>query len=143
MKAVFISYDHDDQSTKRDVDSIRLNGNNLVEFHDNSLLEPIYNSYGHVNRRMPTDQVSENVSSAIHKLLYGSSKLLVLIGRDTHSSEWVKWEIDTFKSLKMNPDILFMRVNNDLSSGLPSNARSHEIINWDSTKLRSWLMKAR
>ncbi len=140
MKSVFISYDHDDQSTKRDVDSIRLNGNNLVEFHDNSLLEPVYNSYGHVNRRMPNDPASENVRSKIVELLNRSSKLLVLIGRDTHSSEWVKWEIEKFKALKRNPDILFMRVKNDLNSGLPSNARSHEIINWDSTGLRSWLM---
>lgn len=140
MKSVFISYDHDDQSTKSDVDSIRLNGNNLVEFHDNSLLEPVYNSHGHVNRRMPNDPASENVRSKIVELLDSSSKLLVLIGRDTHSSEWVKWEIDTFKSLKRNPDILFMRVNNDHCSGLPNNASGYDITSWDLTKLRNWSM---
>ncbi len=140
MSNVFISYDHDDQSAKRDVDSIRLNNNNLITFDDNSLKAPIHNDFGHVNRRMPSDHASKDVRTAIEKLLSESSKLLVLIGRDTHSSEWVKWEIDSFKSLKRNPDILFMRVKSDFNSGLPSNARNHEIINWDSAKLRNWLM---
>ena len=139
MKTVFISYDHDDQNTKRDVDSIRLNSNNLVAFHDNSLSEPVHNAFGHVNRRMPSDHASENVRSTIEKLLVESSKLLVLIGRDTHSSEWVKWEIDTFRSIKRNPDVLFMRVKNDFHSGLPSNARYYEIQNWDLSKLKDWL----
>jgi hypothetical protein len=139
MRTVFISYDHDDQESKRDVDSIRLNGNNLVIFKDNSLLKPVHNSFGHVNRRMPSDHSSENVRSTIEKLLAESSKLLVLIGRDTHSSEWVKWEVDTFKSIKRNPDIIFMRIKGDLDSGLPSNARDHSIKNWDISALNYWL----
>ena len=139
MSAVFISFDHDDQNTKRDVDSIRLNSNNSVIFHDNSLQEPIKNSYGHVNRRMPSDNASVSVRNEIERLLSESSKLLVLIGKDTHSSEWVKWEIDTFKTIKRNPELLFMRVKKDLYSGLPNNVRDHSIIDWNISKLEYWV----
>lgn len=139
MKTVFISYDHDDQSAKRDIDSIRLNSNNLIKFNDGSLLEPVYNDYGHVIRRMPNDDASRNVCYEIKKLLEKSSKLLVLIGKDTHSSKWVQWEIDTFKSIKVKPDILFMRIKNDSCSGLPNNARDYDIKEWDLLELINWL----
>lgn len=139
MKTVFVSYDHDDQYAKRDLDSIRLNSNNLVEFRDNSLVKPVYNAFGHVNRRMPSDPASQDVRDTLEKLLTTSSKLIVLIGRDTHSSEWVKWEIDTFRAIKRNPDILFMRVKDDFISGLPSNARNFEIRNWDISELNRWV----
>lgn len=139
MKTVFISYDHDDQNAKKDIDSIRLNNNNLIKFNDNSLSSPVYNDYGHVNRRMPSDYASEKVCSKINDLLFDSSKLLVLIGKDTHSSEWVKWEIDRFKLIKTKPDILFMRIKNDLYSGLPNNVHDYDIRNWNILELISWL----
>lgn len=139
MRTVFISYDHDDQHAKRDMESIRANANNSISFHDNSLVEPVRNVYGHVNRRMPEDPASKDVRDTIERKLNESSKLLVLIGRDTHSSKWVKWEVETFKSLKRSPDILFMRVKGDYDSGLPSFANSHEIKNWNMSELTNWL----
>jgi len=139
MRSVFISYDHDDQSAKTDVESVRLNSNNLVSFHDSSLSEPVYNMNGHVNRRMPNDPASENVRTIIKNKLNESSKLLVLIGRDTHSSEWVKWEVDTFQSIKNNSDILFMRIKGDSYSSLPKTVYGHSIKNWNMSELNSWL----
>lgn len=139
MRKIFISYDHDDQNTKRDVESIRLNNNNSVSFHDNSLIEPIYNSYGDVNRRMPSDSASKDVRITIKSKLEESSKLLVLIGRDTHSSEWVKWEIETFKSIKNHPDVLFMRVKGNYNSGLPKSVNNDSIKDWNMSELNDWL----
>lgn len=139
MSAVFISYDHDDQQSKRDFESIRLNPNNLIFFLDNSLNEPVYNNYGHVNRRMPRDSASKEIRSTIQAKLEQSSKLLVLIGKDTHSSEWVKWEIETFKKIKKKPNILFMRVKGNYLAGLPNNASEHTLENWNMSTLVNWI----
>jgi len=139
MKTVFVSYDHDDRNAKRDVESVSSNNNNTASFHDNSLIEPIYNSNGHVNRRMPSDPASENIRKTIKNKLEESSKLLVLIGRDTHSSEWVKWEIETFKSIKNNPDILYMRIKGDYFSNLPKSVHDYSVKDWNMSELSSWL----
>ncbi len=139
MKTVFISYDHDDQKSRLDVESVRKNGNNSIVFHDGSLNEPVLNSNGHINRRMPSDLASKGVRDKIENKLKDSSKLLVLIGRNTHSSKWVEWEIDTFKSIKKKPDILFMRVKGDASSRLANKNYSALIKNWNMLELNNWL----
>ena len=72
-------------------------------------------------------------------MLNNASRLLVLIGRDTHSSEWVKWEIDTFKQLKNSPKILLMRVPGDTNSGATSNGKNLELVNWNTNYLADWL----
>ena len=136
---MFISYDHDDQCFLNDIKSIQFNRNNPVSFIDRSLVEPVRNEYGHVNRRMPFDPASKAVRSLIHRQLNDSSKLLVLIGRDTHSSKWVQWEIETFKGLKTRPDILVMRVKGNEYAGGPSNTAGHPIKNWNVSDLENWL----
>ncbi len=139
MKSVFISYDHDDQEHLHTIKSIRLNPSNPIEFIDRSLKEPILNDYGHINRRQPGDSASLPVRSEIEKLLTQSSKLLVLVGRDTHSSEWVKWEIECFTRLKRNGSILLMRVPSNSSAGAPLGSRHLDIQDWSSIKLTEWL----
>lgn len=139
MNRIFISYMHQDQDRFNDVKAIRLNYNNQVDFIDGSLQNPIYNTHGDINRRLPSDPAARNVVNEIKSLLAKSSKLLVLIGQNTHSSEWVKWEIETFINLKNNPDILFMRVAGDLWAGLPSGTRRHEIYDWDINRLTQWV----
>lgn len=139
MKSVFISYDHKDQNILDDIKSIKNNPNNVADFLNRSLIDPILNEHGHVNRRTPIDPKSLPVRQEIEKLLKQSSKLLVLIGRDTHSSEWVKWEIGTFTKLKKKPDILLMRASGEQLAGAPSNAKHLEITNWNFKKLSWWL----
>ena len=140
MRRVFISYDHDDQQWLDTVRSLNSNPNSDLEFIDGSLMYPIKNEHGHVIRRPPSDPRSEPVKNEITKLLVQASKLLVLIGRDTHSSEWVKFEIETFISLKgSSKNVLLMRVPRDFQSGKPSNARHLEIFNWSVDKLLDWL----
>jgi hypothetical protein len=141
MKSVFISYDHGDQNHLNSIKSLRLNSNNAIEFIDRSLKEPVLNSYGDINRRLPSDPASLPVRREIEKLLNLSSKLLVLVGRDTHSSEWVDWEVENYKRTKSNESILFMRVPNNSSSGFSSNKKSVNVTDWDSVKLSDWLCR--
>lgn len=142
MKSAFVSYDHDDQARLNDLQSVSKNPNNNVEFLDRSLAEPVTNQYGHIIRRPPSDIQAYPVKKRIKRLLEQSSKLIVLIGRDTHSSEWVKWEIDTFRAIKgSDKNILLMRVLGDTPSGVPSNAKKVQLINWDLDLLSEWLHK--
>jgi len=139
METVFISYAHQDQKCFNDIKSIRLNYNNSVDFIDGSLQSPILNSYGDVNLRPPKDPVSQPVRDKIEYLLARSSRLLVLVGNNTHSKEWINWEIETFIRYKGHRDILIMRVVNEDHAGLSNNVHNLEIYNWDMDILKQWL----
>lgn len=139
MLIAFISYKHADQNIISQIKSIRLNTNHRLMYDDGSLPKPIYNNNGDIITRPPNDPASKSVKDAIKPLLEKADKLLVLIGKDTHSSLWVQWEIDVFTSKFGNKDILFMRIPNDTTSGLPKNAKHHELHNWNLDLLTRWL----
>ncbi len=138
MKKVFISYKHSDRSYVDQVKSVADNPNNSLEFYDHSLPEPVLNEYGHVNRRTPSDPGSEPVKKKIEELLKQADKLLVIIGTDTHSSEWVKWEMDTFARFKGEKNILMIRHQNS-TGGTPSGCSSYRFINWNTNELNRWI----
>ncbi len=139
MKSVFISYDHDDQEYLQSLRSVNSNPNNSLQFIDRSLEAPIFNEHGHVNRRQPVDPQSQLVKRKISEKIEQSSKMLVLLGIDTHSSEWVMWEIELFVQFKGSQNILMMRVPNNRSAGKPSNATQYSVHDWDVDLLNRWL----
>ena len=139
---VFISYAGEDYNYLYDVRSASSNPNNLITFVDRSLAEAIRNDFGHINRRPPSDPVSEPVKREIKPLLQQAGKLLVLVGANTHSHEWVLWEIETF--LQMHRDrsrILFMRVPEDPTSGMPGVVSSYDIHDWNTSTIAAWLQR--
>jgi MTH538 TIR-like domain (DUF1863) len=69
---VFVSYDHNDQSQVNGFKALKFNPNHPLDFHDHSLNEPATDRSGKFDR---------------------ASKLVVLIGNNTHQSAWVDWEI--------------------------------------------------
>lgn len=131
MVKVFISYKHDDQESKNAVDSIRQNLNNSIHFYDTSLQEPVCNSYGDINRRSPHDVASNLVNDEILKLIKESDKFLALIGENTHSSEWVNWEVKQFRKLKPDNNILLMRIPQGIRGGLPLAAEGLKVYDWN------------
>jgi len=142
MINVFMSYKHDDNESVNAVRSIRQNPNNTLQFIDRSLAEPVLNAYGDINRRSPHDMASNTVNHAILDLLRKSDKLLVLIGKNTHSSEWVNWEIKQFRKIqsqRATNNILLMRVPHDESSGKPSAASDLKFYNWHMNTLKTFL----
>jgi hypothetical protein len=145
MKSVFISYDHCDHEYLNDIKSVNQNQNNALTFLDRSLKRPVLNEHGNINKKPPTDPKSKKVRKEIRKLLNQSSKLLVLIGKDTHSCEWVKWEINTFREIKRRPDIVLMRLDGSLdeqtSAGPPNNAKGMPVEDWNVKRLSEWLGK--
>ncbi len=139
MKKVFVSYDHDDVQSFYDLKSINMNPNNDVKFIDWSLLEPVYNAYGHVNRRPPFDPDSNSVNNKILDLLNEADKMLVLVGQDTHSSLWVNWEIKQFWKKNSDNDILLMRCLGNCNGGVPQEAQGLTMHDWSTVRLQGWL----
>jgi hypothetical protein len=140
-KAVFISFDHDDASQVGGLRATLKNMNNSIDFLDRSLREPVKDVNGRPIMVKPSDSRAKKVKSEIIDLMNASSKMVVLIGRNTHSSEWVKWEIDKFREIKHNDDrrIICMRLKGNTSFGKPANATGISIIDWDLDFLNRWI----
>ena len=138
VKKVFISYKHTDRSYVNQLTSVVSNQNNSLKFDDHSLAEAVLNVHGHVNRRPPSDPLSQPVKDEIEKRLKQSDKLVVIIGNDTHSSEWVKWEMDTFTKYRGQQNLMMMR-HQESHGGAPAGYSRSDIKNWNTSAVNNWL----
>jgi hypothetical protein len=96
----FISFDHDDQ---RQVTAFRLlknSPNHPLDFQDHSLKDAVCDSAGRPIKCLPSDARSKPVRDEIVRKFERASKPVVLIGDDTHKSDWVDWEINIFYAMK-------------------------------------------
>jgi hypothetical protein len=144
MKRIFISHKHSDSNYVKAINDINKNPENNLMFCNKSLPEPIYNEYNYVNRRPPHDPASKPVKKAISTLLNTSDKLLILIGKDTHSSLWVDWEVQAFCSKHGKKQIRLMRIKNNTTASLPKNINAIKdlpIHNWNLKELTEWAKK--
>lgn len=139
LVSVFISHNHKDSEFIGVIKSIQSNPNNALYFNDISLSSPVYNSYGHINRRPPSDQLSKPVKDEINKLLNNTDKLLVLVGNETHSKKWVSWEIKSFVSKKGWGGVMLMRTPDNSQGGAPEIANDLELNEWNIDKLTTWI----
>lgn len=124
-RKIFISYQHKDQMKAKGFNLLKWNKNVNVEFVGRHLLDPV------------DSKNEEYIKSKVSEQIKGTSVTVVLLGKETHESDWVKWEIE--RSLaKDNPNgILGIRLENDipLPDGSPvSDALKNagaEIVDWD------------
>lgn len=121
MARVFISYEHDGEfEFISGIRGMLANTNINVHFYDESVKEEI------------NSKNASYVKQKINEKIKRSSVLLCIIGKDTHSSEWVRWEIE--KAWSLNKKIIFMRRKDDFNSGMPKyliKKSSFSIKNWD------------
>ncbi len=96
----FVSYDHDDQQQVGGFKLLKDNPKHPLDFHDHSLKEPVTDRSGRPIKYPPSDPRSEPVRDEIKRKFENASKLVVLIGQDAYSSDWVEWEINTFIQMK-------------------------------------------
>ena len=96
----FISFDHDDQRQVGGFRLLKSNPKHPLDFHDHSLKEPVLARSGKPLKYPPSNPRSKPVRDDIIRRFNRASKLVVLIGDATCSSEWVTWEINTFYDLK-------------------------------------------
>ncbi|WOG28756.1 TIR domain-containing protein [Endozoicomonas sp. 8E] len=140
MLHLFISYKSEDVQYVRGIQSIAKNSNNKIKFIDESLPGPIKNEYGHIITKSPHHEAASEVRNKIHQLLERSNRLLVIIGENTHSSEWVEWEIETFLNIHGNNKyLLLLRHRNCCTAGMPKYIMEEKIYDWDQSTLSQWL----
>jgi hypothetical protein len=145
---IFVSYDHDDQKQVGALKLLKHNPNHTLEFQDHSLKDPVLGASGKPLKYPPSDARSKPVRDAIRKKFDRASKLVVLIGDDTHTSEWVDWEIDTFYTMKeeISGDKTWKRIRGmtlkgSVNAAVPSGlgGRSTKVLPWDPEELDKWL----
>jgi len=146
---VFVSFDHDDQKQVAGVKLLKNNPNHPLDFRDHSLKVLVADSRGRPIKYPPSDPRSKPVRDEIIKKFANASKLVVLIGDDTHKSEWVTWEINIFYDMKKQTSgdktwkrIRGMRLKGSDGATVPHallNRRSTMYMSWDPEELDKWL----
>lgn len=137
--SVFISHNHKDAQRVMDVKSIIENPNNNLFFCNVSLSTPIFNIHGDISSKPPSDPLSKPVKVGINKLLDEADKLLVLVGNETHSKEWVSWEIESFVSKNGWGEIMLMCTSDNDRGGPPKIAKHLKLNEWDIDELTDWI----
>jgi len=97
---VFVSFDHDDQKQVSGFRLLKNNPNHPLEFQDHSLKDAVRDRSGRPITYPPSDPRSKPVRDEVRSKFDRASRLVVLIGDHTYTSEWVDWEINTFYGLK-------------------------------------------
>jgi hypothetical protein len=97
---IFVSFDHDDSLQVNGFKALRQNPNHPLDFQDHSLNDPVVDKVGTPLPYPPTDPRSKPVREEIISKFGRASKLVVLVGPKTSTSEWVTWEINTFYEMK-------------------------------------------
>jgi hypothetical protein len=145
---VFVSYDHDDQKQVAAFKLLKINPKHPLDFQDHSLKDPVLGPSGKPLKYPPTDARSKPVRDAIERKFDRASKLIVLIGENTHSSDWVDWEVKTFYAMKkvISGDNTWKRIRGMMLKGsegasIPSalGNRSTKVLAWDPDALDKWL----
>ena len=144
----FVSYDHDDQNQVGGFKALKNNPNHPLEFNDHSLKDAVKDKNGKPINYSPNDPRSKPVRDEIIKKFEKCSKLIVLIGDDTHKSEWVKWEIETFYNMKKEISkektwkrLRGMKLKGSDNAKAPDalNNKSTSTMNWDPEAIDKWL----
>ena len=96
----FISFDHDDQQQVAGFKLLKNSPKHPLDFQDHSLKDAVRDRSGKPIKYPPSDPRSKPVRDEIKRKLDCASKLVVLVGDNTHNSDWVAWEINTFYGMK-------------------------------------------
>lgn len=146
---IFVSFDHDDQQQVSGFRLLKNNPNHPLEFQDHSLKDAVRDRSGKPIKYPPSDSRSKPVRDAITVKFDRASKLVVLIGDDTHNSEWVDWEINMFHEMKQKVSkentwkrIRGMTLKGSEQAAIPSalyNGRSTQWLEWNPDALDKWL----
>ena len=145
---VFVSYDHDDQNQVAGFEGLKKNPKHPLDFRNHSLKDPVTDGSGKPIKYPPSDPRSKPVRDEIEKKFANASKLVVLIGDDTHESEWVEWEINSFFKMKkvLSGANTWKRIRGMTLKGsdkatIPNalGKQSTEYLTWDPEALDKWL----
>ena len=139
-KNVFVSYDHDDQHQVSGFKLLNNSPRHPLDFHDHSLKDAVTDRSGRPIRYSPSDPKSQPVRKEIIAKFKNSSKLVVLIGKETHLSEWVEWEVNTFYEMKrsLSQENTWKRIRGMYLKGCETSKMPRALLNGKSTKQLPW-----
>jgi hypothetical protein len=127
---------------------LKINPNHPLDFQDHSLKDAVRDRSGKPIKYPPSDLRSRPVRDEIRRKFDRASKLVVLIGEDTHNSEWVDWEVNTFYEMKekLSGENTWKRIRGMTLKGsdnaiVPAalGGRSTKVLAWDPGTLDKWL----
>ena len=102
-KSVFISFDADEDSHYKNL-LLAWDKNNLFDFSfNNGSLKGAINSTN-----------AAYIKSKLKPLITGASRLLCIVGTETHKSDWVEWEINTARA--SGKKLIAVKVSKDCTS---------------------------
>src|SRR5947208_1664444 len=135
-RRIFISYHHKDQMKAKGFNLLRWNKNVDFEFVGRHLLDPVH---------------SENqayIERCVKEELGGTSVTVVILGDDTHASEWVAREIE-WSLAKHHPNgVVGIRLDKDVKVPVDSQvgaalrSAGAEIIDWDLSQFEAAIERA-
>jgi len=145
----FISFDHDDQQQVAGFKLLKNSPKHPLDFQDHSLKDAVRDRSGKPIKYPPSDPRSKPVRDEIKRKFYCASNLVVLIGDNTHNSDWVEWEINTFYGIKekLSGENTWKRIRGMTLKGsdeatIPNalyNGRSTQWLAWNPEALDKWL----
>jgi len=113
---IFISYKYENRKNLNDLKSFMLNP------------QPNFGHYPIMERDDVREQGKEEIKKYLRPLLKKAEILICLVGKDTHSSPWVKYEINVAKSQKK--PVIPVRIPGT-SGGIPASIKSLIEIDFD------------
>ncbi len=146
---VFLSYDFSDSQQVGALRSLLHDPNHPLAFHDRSPQAPVKGRRGKPLPYLPGDPRAKPVRKEIVRRLGQASRMVVLVGRSTHGSEWVKWEVVTFFEKKKQLQgpaatdrIIALYLKGCEGAPLPSalKGRSSQTMSWNPRALSRWLV---
>lgn len=135
-RRIFISYQHEDQMKAKGFHLLKWNKNVDLDFAGRHLLDPVDSNNANYIRKKIREQID------------GSSVTVVLVGKKTHDSDWVKEEIE-YSLAKANPSgILAIKLESNVP--LPKESPvgkvlsdcGAEIVEWDPHSFDSAIERA-
>lgn len=102
-KKIFISYDYDNDKHYKNL---------LVAWDSNDLFD--FNFFDQSVDVSVNSTDASYIKSVIKGKVKGSTHLLCVIGKDTHKSGWVEWEIKT--AVDLDKKIIGVKIDNDYTS---------------------------
>lgn len=124
-RRIFISYQHDDQMKAKGFNLLRWNRNVDLEFVGRHLLDPV-------------DSKNEDyIRAKVREQLAGTSVTVVLIGQNTHGSDWVAWEVEESLNKEKPNGILGIRLEQDAQ--LPDGSPVGEVLKDAGAEVIDWV----
>ncbi|MFC2070492.1 TIR domain-containing protein [Chloroflexota bacterium] len=144
---VFISFQRNDLEYVNSIRALADNRQHELEFHDRSEIQPVTDKNGKPLRYPPHHDGSKPIKNKLKGLLKKATKMVVVIGENTHKSEWVNWEIqsfyDRYEDISGDSDkrILALFVPDKSNYTLPRILTTYSIrpTKWDMNLLSNWI----